>query len=96
MFRPPSLQDRFVNAPLSWEVKTIGHSLNDRIGTAIEYGTVLGVTELPQLVLSPIEGPSSLPDKHLIDGMNLSLSVVAEGSDDVLQSIDNVTLYGNG
>jgi hypothetical protein len=96
LFRPPSLQDRFVSAPLSWEVKTIGQSLNDRIGTAIEYGTVLGVTELPQLVLSPIEGPSSLPDKHLIDGMSLSLSVVAEGSDDVLQSIDNVTLYGNG
>ena len=96
LFRPPSLQDRFVSAPLSWEVKTIGQSLNDRIGTAIEYGTVLGVTELPQLVLSPIEGPSSLPDKHLIDGMNLSISVVAEGSDDVLQSIDNVTLYGNG
>ena len=62
LFRPPSLQDRFVEAPLSWEIKAVGQSLNDFIGTAISTGTVLGVTELPQLRLSPVEGPSSLPE----------------------------------
>ena len=84
LFRPPSLQDRFVEAPLSWEIKAVGQSLNDFIGTAISTGTVLGVTELPQLRLSPVEGPSSLPDKYLYDGMNLSLSAVAEGRADAL------------
>ena len=61
LFRPPSLQDRFVSAPLSWEVKTIGTSLNDRIGTAIEYGTVFGVTELPQLTLSQLKAHHHFP-----------------------------------
>ena len=96
LFRPPSLQDRFVEAPLSWEIKAVGQSLNDFIGTAISTGTVLGVTELPQLRLSPVEGPSSLPDKYLYDGMNLSLSVLAEGRADALTSINQVVLYGNG
>jgi len=91
LFKPPSLQDRFVGTPFSWEVKVTGLDINDRNGTAIKYGTVLGITELPQITLSPIRGSETLPEGYLYDGMIQSVSVVAEGSEQALTG-----LLGNG
>lgn len=92
IFNPPSLQDRFVASPYSWEIKVTGRSIHDINGTAIEYGTVLGITELPQLTLSPVRGLDSLPEGYLYDGMNQSLTVIAEGSEEALASILGVAV----
>ena len=103
-FTPPTLPDRFVNSPQSWEIIARGQtiplwseSLQEYVeynGTAIEYGTIVGITELPELHLSPIQGINRY--REVDNGINLSLSVTASGNEDVLQQIGDVVMYGNG
>ena len=62
--------------------------------TSIKTGTVLGVTEMPELRLTPIQG---LNAKGEIDnGIELNLSVTATGNEEALMQIEDVVLYGNG
>ena len=103
-FTPPTLPDRFVNSPQSWEIIARGQTIPfwsetleeyvEYNGTAIEYGTIVGVTEMPELHLSPIQGINRY--REIDNGINLSLSVTASGDEEVLQQIGDVVMYGNG
>jgi hypothetical protein len=95
---PPDYYNLFSETPVSWEILSIGYSMDGKTASDSVIGTSTGSVNIPDLkLLDTTDGQAS--ESTIYNGTEVQITVVASGDDNqTLAALlnSNVILYANG